>query len=126
MSPGIKIVSEVLFQDPFQMPLSQHDHVIEAFSANASDKPFRERILPRTFCCSEHLCDSHSLNSVSEMVTVDTITVSYQISRCRIVRKRFDDLLCRPLCSGMLRDIEMQHTTTLMRQHHEHKQHFQL
>ena len=42
------------------MLLSEHDHVIEAFSTNASDKPFREWILPGTFRRCDHLLDPHS------------------------------------------------------------------
>ena len=104
------------------MPLSEHDHVIEAFSANASDEPFCEWILSGTLWSGEHFLDSHSLNSVSEMTTVDSVTVPYQIPRCSIFWERFDDLLRGPFCRGMLSDIEMQHAATLMRQHYEDKQ----
>ena len=74
------------------MPPSEYDHVIEALSANAPNQPFRERILPWTFRRCEHLLDSHSLNRVSEMATVDSVTVPYQISRQSIFWECFDDL----------------------------------
>ena len=111
----------VSFQRPSQMSLSEHDYVIEAFSANAANKPFREWILPRTSRGAEHLSDSHSVNPVSEMATVNSITVSNQISRCRIVWKRFNDLLRRPFCRGMLSHIEMQDAAPLVRQHNENE-----
>src|SRR4030095_4698747 len=80
--------------------------------ANAPNQPFRERILPRTF----RRCEA----------TVDSVTVPYQISWHSIFWERFDDLLRRPFCRGMLSNIEMQHAATLMRQHNEYKQHSQL
>ena len=126
MRSRIEVVPEVSFQDPSQMPLSEYDHVIEALSANAPNQPFREWILPWTFRRCEHLLDSHSLNPVSEMATVDSVTVSYQISRHSIFWERFDDLLRRPFCGGMLSNIEMQHAATLVRQHNEYIQHSQL
>src|ERR1051326_5326081 len=122
MSPTIEIIPEVSFQRPFQMSLSEHDHVIEAFSAYAFNEPFRVWILPRTSCCGQHLVDSHSLNPVPEMATVNSITVSYQILRRTIFWQGFDDLLRRPFCRGMLRHIEMQQAATLVRQHKENDQ----
>jgi hypothetical protein len=98
------------------MPLSEYDHVIEAVSANTSNEPFGEWILPRTFRRRPHLFDSHSVNSGLEITAVHSITVSYRISRGSIFWESLNDLLRRPLCGGMLRHIEMQHTSTLMRE----------
>src|SRR2546428_4504811 len=97
------------------MPLSEHDHVIEAFSANTSNEPFREWILPWTACCGEHLLNAHSLNSVSEIATIHSVTVPYQIPAGRVLRKGFDDLLCCPFCGGMFSSVEMQHAAPFMR-----------
>ena len=121
MSPRVEIIAEVSFQRPSQMPLSQHDDVIEAFSANASDQPFREWILPGTPRCCEHFLDAHTLNSLSEIATIHSVTVPYQIPRCRVLRKGFDDLLCCPFCGGMFRNVEMQHATPLVRNDDEDK-----
>src|SRR5215472_9671831 len=82
--------------------------------------------LPGTLRCGEHLLNAHSLNSIAEMATVHPITIPYQISRRGIFGEGFDDLLRRPFCGGMLRHIEMHQAPPLMRQNHEHKQHFQL
>src|SRR5438132_1868533 len=60
------------------------------------------------------------------MATVNSVTVPNQISRHNIFGECFDDLLRGPFCRGMLRHIEMQHTATLMCQHHEYKKHSQL
>ena len=117
---------DVSFQSPSQVPLSKHDDMVETLSTNTSNKAFHEWILPRTLRGREHLLNVHSLNSISEMTTVHPVTIPYQISRCSIFRKCFDDLLCRPFGRGMLRHIEMHHAPPLMRKDHEHKQHSQL
>jgi hypothetical protein len=49
MRSRIEVVPEVSFQDPSQMPFSEYDHVIEAFSANAPNQPFRKRIFAMDF-----------------------------------------------------------------------------
>ena len=36
MSPDIQIVTEISFENPSQMRLSEHDDVVEAFPANSS------------------------------------------------------------------------------------------
>lgn len=99
------------------MPLAEHDHVIEALSANATNEPFREWVLPRTSCCGEHFVNAHSLNPASEMITVDSVTVPYQILRQVIFRECFDDLLGCPFGRGMVSHVEMQYAATFMCQH---------
>ena len=93
--------------------------MIQTLSANAADEAFRERILPRTPCRREHFLNGHSLNPNSKLSTVYPVTISDEISRRRIFREGFNDLLRRPFGRRMLRDIEMQHAPTLMRQHHQ-------
>src|SRR5437016_10291761 len=114
MTSRIEVVADVSFQRPSQMPLSKNDHVIETLSANATNEPFRKWILPWTSCCGEHLVNAHSLNPAPEIATVNSVTVSDQISRHNIFGECFDELLRGPFCRGMLRHIEMQYTATLM------------
>jgi len=95
--------------------------MIKTLSANTADQAFSEGILPRTPGCGEHFLDPASVYSVSEIITVDSIAVPYQVLRHSIVRERFDDLLGCPFCCGMLRDIEMQHAATLMRHNNEYE-----
>src|SRR5262249_22386319 len=60
------------------------------------------------------------------MITVDSVTVPYQILRQVIFRECFDDLLGCPFGRGMVSDVEMQYAATFMCQHNEYKQHLQL
>ena len=48
MSSGIKIVPKVPFQNPFEMPFSEHDDVVKALPPNTSYEALGEWILPWT------------------------------------------------------------------------------
>jgi hypothetical protein len=56
MCPRGEVIAEVSLQNPFQMPLAEHDHMIEAFPTNTTNEPFSEWILPRTLSRREYLC----------------------------------------------------------------------
>src|SRR5215468_2748372 len=101
------------------MPLIDHDYMVQAFSANASDHPFRITVLPRTPSRYRNLADTHSINSRCEVVSVDPITIAHQVARHSVVGKCLHELLCRPRCGRVFRDIEMQNTSTVMGQDDE-------
>jgi len=53
------------------------------------------------------------------------ISISQQILRGRIERKRFYDLLGRPLCGWMFRHVEVDDSPAIMRQYDENEQYFE-
>src|SRR6516225_6814316 len=108
------------------MPLVHDDHVVQTFSTNTSDNPFRIAVLPRTPSRYRNLLDTQSIDSCREIMTIDPITISYQVARRCFLRKRFDDLLRRPSSSRVFRHIEMQNTPTVMREDDEDIQHTEL
>src|SRR5215831_17207179 len=114
------VIPEVTLQNSTQMPLVDHDHVVQAFSANTSDHPFCITVLPRTPGRYRNLLDTQSIDSCREMMTIDPITVSYQVARHRFFRKRFHDLLRSPSSCRVFRHIEMQDTATVMREDDEY------
>jgi hypothetical protein len=114
MRPRPMVITEVTFQNPTQVPLVDHDHVVQAFSANTPDYPFRIAVLPRTPGRYRNLSDTQSIHSCPEIMAVDPIAIPYQIVRRGIVRKWLHDLLCRPCSGRVFRNIEMQHTSTVM------------
>src|SRR5215471_13939635 len=108
------------------MPLVDHDHMVQAYSANASDHPFRITVLPRTPSRYRNLPDTHSINSPGEVVSVDPITIAHQVARHGVVGKGLDDLLRRLRCGRVFHDIEMQNTSTVMGQEDKDVQHTKL
>jgi hypothetical protein len=59
---------------------------------------------------------------LSELVTVNPVPISQQIPRCAVERKSLHDLLRGPLRSRVGRDIEMDDTAAIMREHDEYEQ----
>src|SRR5438128_9549725 len=102
-----------------------NDYVIEAFAADASDDSLRIRILPRASWSRPHFPNTHSLNSVLEVLPIDSISITNQIAGRLILRKGFDDLLCRPCRRRMFGHIKVNDSAAFVRQNNEHKQHVQ-
>src|SRR5215510_13066543 len=108
------------------MPLVDHDHLVQAFSSNASDHPLGIAVLPRTPSRYRNLPDTHSIHSRGEVVSVDPITIAHQVTRHSVAGKCLHELLCRPPGSRVFRDVEMQNTSTVMRKDDENVQHTEL
>src|SRR5215831_1417902 len=96
MRPRSMVITKVTFQNSTQVPLVDHDHVVQTFSANTSDHPFRIAVLPRTPGRYRNLSDTQSIDSCREIMTIDPVTISYQVPRHGVVGKCFHHLLCRP------------------------------
>src|SRR6516162_2146059 len=126
MRPRPMVITKVTFQNLTQVPLVDHDHVVQTFSADTSDNPFRIAVLPRTPGRYRNLLDIQSIDSCREIMTIDPIMISYQVARHCFLRKRFHDLLSRPSGCRVFRDIEMQDTATVMREDDEDIEHTEL
>jgi hypothetical protein len=72
------------------------------------------------------LLDAQSINSYAEIMTINPITISYQVARHGVVGKRFHDLLCRPTGGGVFGNIEKDNTATVMREDDEDIEHAEL
>ena len=59
-------------------------------------------------------------------MTIDPVTISYQVARHGVVGKCFDDLLCRPSRGRVFRNIKMQDTATVLGEDDENIQHAEL
>ncbi len=69
------------------------------------------------------LVDTQTFNPSRNALAVYAITVSNQITRSSIKRKRFDDLLRCPLRRRMFRHVEVNNSTSVVGKHNEDKQH---
>ncbi len=107
------------------MPFVQDDDVIQKLSAKATDHAFNRGILPGGGWCCDNFINTERLELSLNPVTIDAIAVSQQILRGCVERKRFYDLLGRPLRGRMFRYVEVDNAPSLMRQYDEHKKHFE-
>lgn len=76
MPTRLVVIREVLGQDYSKMPLIQHNHVVQAFSAYGADQSFHVGILPRRAGRNEHFLNPHVLDPMSKVLAVDAVTVS--------------------------------------------------
>src|SRR6267378_788093 len=119
------IIAKVTLKNAAQMAVVENDEVIEALTTYASNHPLGVRILPRASWSRPHFPNAHSLNSVLEVLPIDSISITNQIARRLILRKGFDNLLCRPSRCRMFGDIKMDQSASFVRQNNEHKQYAQ-
>src|SRR5210317_2089816 len=124
MQTPFVIVVGVLPQKSPQMTLVQDDDVVDKLSSYAADHAFDVRILPRRSRCRLNASDAKALDSLPHCRSVDAVTVTKDISRRIIERKRLHELLRCPLSGGMLSYIEMDDPASVMGQNDKYKQDF--
>src|SRR6266699_6711707 len=96
MSPAAVIIRKIAFQDPSQMPFSQHDHVIQAVTSNGSDQPLHVGPLPWAGRSGEDLLHAHALDSLAKLTPIDLVSISQQVTWCGIFGKGLNHLLSGP------------------------------
>ena len=104
------------------MPFTQDDDVVEAFTPDRSDDPFRVRVLPRGSGSGKGLVDPHGLKPRAEDSTVGPISIPDQVPRRGLPWKRVPDLLRDPQRCGVRGYAEMHDAAALVVQDDEHEQ----
>jgi len=67
----------------------------------------QEPVLPVGAWSGEDLADPQALDVPHELLAVDTVTITEQVGRSRIVRERLDKLPGGPGHRGMVGDVEV-------------------
>ncbi len=62
---------------------------------------------------------------MAEGEAVHRIAIPKQVAGCRLPGERLYDLASRPLCCGMVCDVEVEHSPSLVRQDEEAEQHLE-
>ena len=107
MWPGIVIVGEVVRKDAVKMPFVQHDHVVQTLPANAADDPFAIGILPGRPWCNRDFFNTHALDTLGEVITVDVIAIANEKTWRFLVREGVDDLLAGPFSVTLFPHISL-------------------
>ena len=95
------VVVDVFGEDPSQVRFAENDDMVEEFTADRSDHPLSERVLPERTWRNHDFLGSHVLESLLETVAVETIVITDQIRRSLVEGEGLDDLLCGP-CRGRM------------------------
>src|SRR5208282_414250 len=104
------------------MPLIQDHDMIQALTANRTDQPFREGILPWAPGCGDDLLHGQGVNTPTKCIAIDSVTIPNQVPLRIAFRECFSHLLTRPLCRRMFRHAKVQNPSALMLDDEEDKQ----
>src|SRR5262249_41663001 len=99
--------------------------MVQTFSANRTDDAFDVSSLPRRPRSAEHFFDIHCGDLLAELLAIDSISISQQISRRGIKRKGFEHLLRRPFRRWMRCDVEVDHASSIVREDNKNEENFE-
>src|SRR5215471_10056071 len=88
--------------------------MVQTFTANRTDDAFDVSSLPRRPRGAEHFFDIHCRDLVAELLAIDSISISQQISRRGIKRKGFEHLLRRPFGRRVSRNVEVHDASSIV------------
>src|SRR6266536_2097804 len=114
MSPAAVIIGKIAFQDPSQMPFSEHDHMIQAIAPDRSDQPLHVGPLPWTGGRGEDFLNPQALDTLAIVKPIDLIPVPQQVAWRRLLRKPLYHLFPGPPSRGMLRHVEVNDAPAMM------------
>src|SRR5258705_12204327 len=103
MNARFIIIRGIPTQDPAQVRLPKHDHVVETFPSDRADQSLDVRVLPRRSGSSRLVPNAHGAQTLPEDRTIRSVPVSNKITRCTVPRERLDDLARNPLCGRICR-----------------------
>jgi hypothetical protein len=97
---------------------SEHDHVIQAFTADRADHAFDVGALPGARR-RQDLCHAHRRDLIHERVAEDAVPVPQQIARCRLPRKGFSELLGSPFSRRVSGHTDVENAASVVGQYEE-------
>ena len=107
------------------MALAKDEDVVETLAPDRADKAFRVRILPRAAGSREDFLDLHALHAVAEGVSVDRVAIAKEIRGGGVVGEGVDDLPSGPNSGGMLGDVEVKDSTSMVGEDDQDEEHTQ-
>ena len=99
--------------------------MIQTFTANRTNDAFDVSSLPRSPRSAEDFFDIHYHELVAELLAIDSISISQQISRRGIKRKGFEHLLRRPFRRWMSCDVEVHDASSIVCEDNKNEEDFE-
>src|SRR3954469_12926504 len=99
------------------MTLTEDDDVIQAFSADRTDKTLSVRGLPRRSRRSDDLRDPHRSNAMTECRTIGFVSVPQQIAKGSVPGKGLGHLARKPILRGIWRDLKVDDPSAIETEH---------
>src|SRR5215470_13729815 len=99
--------------------------MVQTFPADRTDHAFDVSSLPRRSRSAEDFFDIHQRDLVAKLLTIDSISISQQISRRSIKRKGFEHLLRRPFSRWMSCDVEVHDAPSIVCEDNKNEEDFE-
>src|SRR6478736_1560202 len=84
MCPSAVVILLVRAQHMTQMPLAEHDHMVEALASDRADQSFSIAVLPRRSWRCRSVANAHRANAPRKGLTVDTVAITNEVIRHRL------------------------------------------
>src|SRR6476620_11442423 len=79
MCAGAVVILLVRAQHIPQMPLAEHDHMIEALASDRADQSFSVTVLPRRSWCCRSVANANRANAARKSLAIDTISITDEV-----------------------------------------------
>jgi len=113
------VVANVLGQETFQMPLVEHDDVVEQVASAIAYPTFGDSVLPRTSETGSFGLDAEACYGADNFRVEVRGSVEEQIARRRIIRKCLAMLLRYPIAARMTGHVAVENAPPTMRDDEE-------
>ena len=114
MGPLGVVVADILPQQCDEVPLVEHDEMVEAVSPQGPNNSLRDGIRARSPNRAEERRYTETFGAVDEIAAIDTITVTDQEAWLPAPSGRFQQLAPYPGCGGVGRNVEVDELTPVM------------
>ena len=106
------VVADIISNSPMQMPLVEHDHVVEELSPAGPDPSFGDPVLPWAPIGRHHRLRTEAPDGLSGAFGEDRVAVVDEVDGWRCLGECFAELLHDPLRRRVRGDVEVNHPST--------------
>src|SRR3954451_5525537 len=92
MCPGAVVILLVRAKHVPQMPLTEHDYMIEAVASDRADQSFSVTVLPRRSRRCRSVANAHRANAARKCLAVDKVAITNEVVRHRLPPAGLADL----------------------------------
>jgi hypothetical protein len=119
MCPDIVVVANELGQEALQVPLIQHDHMVEQIASATADEALGDAVLLRASEGRSLGLDPKALHCVNHIATEVCAAIKDQVSGRGIKRECLTQLMNHPGARRVLCHIEVKDVPPVVRNHEE-------
>src|SRR3954465_12500511 len=114
MCPGAVVILLVRAKHVPQMPLTEHDHMIEALASDRADQSFSVTVLPRRSRRCRSVANAHRADTTRKCLAVDAVAITNEVVRHRLPPAGLTDLPGDPFGGWRCCDADPKNSSAVM------------